>query len=388
MRGSRIKVVHLSSAHGADDSRIFWKECLSLAQAGYDVCFVVPGDRPCRRENVEIVTVRRRSGRLARMLLSTAAVVGAGLRCRGDVYHFHDPELIPWGLALRLLGKRVVYDAHEDVPRDLLFKRWVPLVLRWPLSRLIAGVEWIADRTLSGIVAATPTIARRFPASGAALVQNYARLAEFPALDASKRPHGRTVAYVGGVTPERGAVEMVDAMARVERYPDARLVVAGEIWPDWLVGKLAGSAGWRRVDYRGRQDRAGVHAILAQADVGLALFHPVQSYVESQPIKLFEYMAAGLPVIAADFPGFRKIVEANGCGLCVPPLDTAAIAAAIEWVFEHPGLAQEMGRRGRELVQRTYNWEREAESLLRLYDRVLADAPARRLVTGGDTGVR
>src|SRR5689334_15525441 len=91
----RVKVVHLSSAHFADDSRIFWKECVTLAQAGYDVCFVVPDGERCKRQEVEIVPVRRRSGRLARMLGGTTAVIAAGLRQNGDLYHFHDPELIP-----------------------------------------------------------------------------------------------------------------------------------------------------------------------------------------------------------------------------------------------------------------------------------------------------
>jgi glycosyltransferase involved in cell wall biosynthesis len=96
----------------------------------------------------------------------------------------------------------------------------------------------------------------------------------------------------------------------------------------------------------------------------------VTSYVESQPIKLFEYMAAGLPVVAADFPGFRDIVERHQCGLCVPPTDPARIAAAIEWIFAHPAEAEAMGQRGRALVQQRLNWEREAKVLLTLYGRV------------------
>jgi glycosyltransferase involved in cell wall biosynthesis len=186
------------------------------------------------------------------------------------------------------------------------------------------------------------------------------------------------VAYVGGLTVERGAVEMVEAIAKVTRFPDARLVLAGDISPKPLVETLTGAPGWQRVDYRGHLDRAGVRSLLAQARAGLVLLHPLQSYVESQPIKLFEYMAAGLPVIAADFPRFREIIEGNSCGICVPPRDTAAIAKAIEWILEHPEPARAMGRKGRELVQRLYNWEHEAETLLRLYDRLLARAP-----TGG-----
>jgi glycosyltransferase involved in cell wall biosynthesis len=371
----RIGVVHLSSAHRADDDRIFWKECLSLTRAGYGVSLVVSEDHPTSREahDVRIIAVNRRSGRLGRMLTSAAGVAAAGLRQRGTVYHFHDPELIPAGLMLRLLGKRVIYDAHEDLPRDILFKDWIPERLRGPASRAAAAIEWIAGHTLSGVVAATPTIARRFPEGRTALVQNFARPCEFAVGDDLPRSDRRAVAYVGGVTLERCAVEMVEAIAMVERFPEVRLLVAGPMSSPALKERLAASKGWPRVDYRGLQSRAGVRRLLAETSVGLAVFHPVQSYIESQPVKIFEYMAAGLPVIAADFPRFREIVEENGCGLCVPPQDPAAIASAIEWVFERPTEAEEMGRRGRRLVHDTFNWGHEAETLLRLYDRILAE---------------
>jgi glycosyltransferase involved in cell wall biosynthesis len=371
---SRVTVIHLTSAHRSDDPRIFGKECLSLALAGYHVSIVAPEDCPStlQTQAVEIIPVKRRSGRLGRMLASTVGVAFAGLRQGAMVYHFHDPELIPAGLVLRLLGKRVIYDAHEDVPRDILFKSWIPRYLRRPASVFAAAAEWIAGQTLSGVVAATPTIARRFPDSRTALVQNYAKLSEFAVGDELPCGDDRAVAYVGAVTVERCAVEMVEAIAAVKRFPDARLIVAGEIDPPELSERLAAMNGWPRVDYRGFQPRPGVRRMLANARAGLAVFHPVQSYIESQPVKIFEYMAAGLPVIAADFPRFREVVEGNGCGICVGPRDAAEIAAAIEWVFEHPAEAQEMGRRGRSLVLESFNWEGQEKALLHLYDRILA----------------
>jgi glycosyltransferase involved in cell wall biosynthesis len=163
---------------------------------------------------------------------------------------------------------------------------------------------------------------------------------------------------------------MIAAVAQIERFPDRRLLLAGNMESDALALRLAATEGWDCVDYRGFQSRSGVAQILSESAAGLAVFHPVQSYVESQPVKMFEYMAAGLPVIAADFPGFREIVEGNRCGICVPPRDPAAIAAAIEWVFDHPAEAQEMGRRGRSLVIDTFNWESQERSLLQLYERL------------------
>jgi glycosyltransferase involved in cell wall biosynthesis len=81
-------------------------------------------------------------------------------------------------------------------------------------------------------------------------------------------------------------------------------------------------------------------------------------------------MAAGLPIIASDFPRFREFIEQPGCGICVSPRDPAAIAAAIEWIFDHPAEAEEMGRRGRRLALDTFNWKSEADKLVQFYQRV------------------
>jgi glycosyltransferase involved in cell wall biosynthesis len=380
-RQSCLRVIHMSSGHYADDSRIFWKECVSLARAGYNVTFVVPCDdllpEGCVivRHGVRIIAVRRYSERLWRLLATPIVVVLAGLRQGGSIFHFHDAELIPHGLLLRAFGKRVIYDAHEDFPRDVLIKHWIPNRLRRPASLTMALIEWIAGRSLSGVVAATPHIARRFPSDRVALVQNFA--SEFAAHDDVPYQDRRTVAYVGGISTDRCAVEMVQSIGRIERFPDVSLVIAGIPHPPSLLDELAVLPGWQRVAYRGHQDRAGVRSILAASRAGLVLFNPLQSYIESQPIKLFEYMAAGIPVIAADFPRFREIVNVNGCGICVPPKDVAAIASAIEWLLAHPAEAEEMGRRGREAARSLFSWRHEELELLEFYERIADPAAVR-----------
>jgi glycosyltransferase involved in cell wall biosynthesis len=314
---------------------------LSLVR-GYDVTLVVADDRQVRPEGVHIVAVQR----------------------------FHDPELIPAGLLLRILGKQVIYDVHEDVPRNLLLRSWIPGRLRRPVALAAAAMEWVAGRTLSGFLAATPTIAARFPKARTALVQNFASKSELTIDNKARRRDARAVAYVGSVSAVRCAIEVVEAIARVKRFPDVHLIMAGEFTSSSLVEVLTASPGWLRIDYRGYEDRAGVRQLLAESRVGLALYHPAQSYIESQPVKLFEYMAAGIPVIAADFPKFREVVEGYRCGLCVPPRDLVAIAFAIEWIFEHPAESEKMGQRGREAVVKSLNWESEEQELIRFYERI------------------
>src|SRR5690242_11419675 len=180
-----MKVVHLSSGHRADEARVFRKECRTLARAGFDVTLIVPGDPDFHpagidvvRDGVRTITVARPATRLQRLAVTPLAIFAKGLRQKGSLYHFHDPELIPMGFLLRALGKRVVYDVHEDFPRDILIKEWIPRVLRRPVAAVMAAIEWVAGRTFSGIVAATPVIAARFPPARVALVQNFAFTSE------------------------------------------------------------------------------------------------------------------------------------------------------------------------------------------------------------------
>ncbi|WP_448189516.1 glycosyltransferase family 4 protein [Azospirillum sp. sgz301742] len=373
----RVKIVHLTSTHLADDARVFAKECVGLARAGYDVSLVIPDNRfvtadgqPVRRQDVDIVALKRKPGLLARLLSTMPAVVAAGLKLKADVYHFHDPELIPGALVLRLLGKRVIYDVHEDLPRDILTRTWIPQALRPPIAALAEFVEWIAGRAMSGVVAATPTIAQRFPRRKTVLVQNFALFTEFTGETAIPFAERRGVAFAGTISADRCAAEMVDAMAQLPGAPQATMLLAGSIETSALRERMQGSPGWPRVDYRGRVDRAGVQRLLAESRVGLALYYPTQNYFDTQPVKLYEYMAAGIPVITADFPYHRGIVEKYGCGLCVPPTDTNAIAKAIQWMFDHAEEAEAMGRRGREAVKAHYNWANEERELMQLYDRV------------------
>jgi glycosyltransferase involved in cell wall biosynthesis len=109
----------------------------------------------------------------------------------------------------------------------------------------------------------------------------------------------------------------------------------------------------------------------SRARLGLVLFHPAPNYHDSLPNKLFEYMSGGLPVVASNFPAWREIVESNGCGLVVDPMNTGEIAEAIAWLLDHPAEAEAMGKRGQAAVRSTYNWDTQAESLLGLYERVL-----------------
>lgn len=369
------KVTHLTSAHSPTDTRIFLKECQSLAELGCETVLVAPHDADEVRNGVQIRSVRSAGGsRLTRMTKTVYRVYKAAL-CEGaDLYHFHDPELVPVGIALRLRGKKVVYDVHEDLPRQILTKAWIPKGVRRAISILAQAGEWIAARVLSGLVVVTPAILERFSEQNSVLVQNFpvhreVVRSELPPM--SERP--ANVAYVGGIRAIRGIREMVEAvgLASEKSAEQVQMVLAGKFAREQTEAEVRQMPEWEKVDYRGWVDRDELARLFRRVRAGLVLYHPAPNHVSAQPNKLFEYMAAGLPVIASDFPLWREIVQDAECGLVVDPLDPEAIAEAIEWIVDHPQLAREMGKRGRDAVLERYNWETEFERLLSFYQQLL-----------------
>ncbi len=367
----------MTSVHPWDDVRIYHKECRTLAAAGYDVYLIAPKEVPEesleeRTGGVKVIGVRRRRGRIWRMSLTTLEVLKHAIRLRADIYHFHDPELIPVGVLLRLLGKRVIYDVHEDVPKQILSKTWIPSGFRGIVAKSAHLVEMVAARLLSGFVAATPSIAKRYPAPKTVVVHNFPLLREVAGeLFKPYKERSNSVVYVGGISASRGAVEMVRAMEFLPTELSARLQLAGTFESALLEDTLQDLPGWRHVEFLGWIGRDGVVRLLNEARVGLVVLHPQPNYIDSIPVKLFEYLGAGIPVVASDFPLWRQIIGDCKCGLLVDPLNPRAIADAIAWLLKHPEEAEVMGSRGREAVLKRFNWEQEAEKLLRFYEGVL-----------------
>jgi glycosyltransferase involved in cell wall biosynthesis len=371
----RPKVVHLTSVHDANDTRIAQKECATLASEGYDVVLVAPGTPERLPAGVRHHPVQRPQNRFVRFTRTIYDVYRAARQERADVYHFHDPELIGAGLALRLHGARVVFDVHEDVPRDIETKPWLPASVRPAVSGIASVVLKFAEKCFSAIVPATPTIARGFSHPKTVVVRNYPRLEDLIS-DEQRAPFSQrpmTALYLGSISVLRGVEQSVAAMAGRSIPPDARLVLAGPFESEELRRQMHAIPGWERVDYLGTVPRATIPALLASARMGLVLFQPAPNHNHAMPTKFFEYMAAGLPVIASrTLEAYSDIVERHGCGILVDPADVDAIAAAMARLFADPSEAYAMGERGREAVFGRYEWANEARNLLGLYREMIA----------------
>ncbi|MCO4089684.1 MAG: glycosyltransferase family 4 protein [Limnohabitans sp.] len=367
-----IRICHLSSVHPADDVRIFHKECITLAgYSDWEVHFVGNGPLDVGQTGVIFHPLPPFAhGRFLRMLLRGWQGYWMARSVDADIYHFHDPELLPWGWLLKIQGKKVIYDAHEDVPRDILTKSWIPRALRQFVASTTELIENFITRKLDLVVTATPFIRDRFLSVGvnAVVLNNYPKISELgSSIHAVQHGHP-SVCYTGAIMAERGAHEMVEALT----FAGIQLQLAGSYSPGSLRSNLMSLKGWQYVNELGLVKRDRLPEIFSTSIAGLVLFHPVPNNVNSQPNKLFEYMSAGIPIVCSDFPLWRHLIESVGCGICVDPLNTDEIGGAIRWMIEHPHEARAMGARGARAVRDRFNWETEAGNLVQAY-RIIAN---------------
>jgi glycosyltransferase involved in cell wall biosynthesis len=369
-----IRVAHLALAHKARDVRIFEKECRSLAEAGYDVYLLAPDAPDGEKLNgvsMRSVDVPRAGNPASRWTRRLANVTRVARGLQAHIYHLHEPELIPVGLALQRTGAKIIYDAHEDAPVEA----W-SLNAERPLRKLTLPPLWwsllsMARLRFDAFVAVTPHIARTFPASRTIEARNYPRSEMFalkPGDGLPRRPHA---IFAGLVSRTRGAMEMLDALTALPAGSDIRLQLFGTIDTPKLEEEMRRHLGWQRVDFVGHQPWRTVLEEYGRATAGLLLYAPAREQQWALPVKLFEFLLAGLPVISSDNAYWREFLAGNPAVTFVRHGDAKGTADALVRLAKMPlQEARALGRAGAEHAMARYSWNSEAARLVGLYDRL------------------
>lgn len=369
------KVCHMTSVHAPEDTRIFYKECVSLANAGYEVYLVECGDS-YEKNNVHIVGIGEATGgRLKRMTEFSRKVYENALSLDADIYHFHDPELLPYALKLKKKGKKVIFDSHEKYTEQLKHKSYLP---GWITRSIALGYGFYERFVLKRIDAVIfpCTMFGKNPFENqckrAAIISNAAILGEFFDLyDPCCPKNEKQVCYVGGLSEDRGITYNMLAASKA----GASLALAGEFSPESYGQELAAMAEYSCVDYRGSLNRKEVQALLAQSRIGLCTLLDSGQYlkIDTFGIKVFEYMSMALPVILSHSPYNDRMVEQYRFGICVDPENADEIAEAIRFLLDNPDQAKQMGENGRRAVKEVFNWGVEEKKLFALYEDILKE---------------
>lgn len=360
------RVCLITSVNPALDVRIFHKQAKALAEAGYEVTLIAPHSQTAFLDGIHILALPKPKNRFSRWI-NTLRILRLACSHHAQIYHLHNPELILVGVWLKVFkrGAKVFYDVHEDYRTDILDKAWLPSWCRRAVALLFDRLEKQVTKTFDGVIAATDYIQSRFTTHRVVAVRNYPPLTWLQ--QASQQPRKMTdpptLIYVGSLTPIRGIREIIEAVGLLKT--PARLVLIGAWGDKRFETALNVSKFFPKVEYLGTLPWEKVLPHLLAAAVGLICFHPTRAHVNAGPNKLFEYMAAGIPIIASDFAAWRPLI--NGCGLLVDPLNPREIAQAADYLLTHPEEAEKMGKEGQRLVLERFSWEREKQTLLEFY---------------------
>ncbi len=362
----------LTSVHTVWDTRIYHREAMSLAQAGYKVTLIATGVKSQKTpvENIDIVGLERPKRRIGRAL-NWYPFIKAALQTEADIYHFHDPDLLFVGFALKLFTKKpVIYDNHDPYIEAILQREWLPVWLRPIISKMFNVIEKAVAGQLTVIIA-NDIQQIRFPQ--ATLVRNYPNLKPFKlALNKQASPQ---IIHAGLLSEPRGAFELID-IAKLTEHKNIPFLLLGPFVNEHLEAEIKQKVihyGLQHlIEFEGRVPHRRIISGLMNASIGLIPFRAVSNHLMINPTKLFEYMACALPVVASDLPPIRHYVTEAECGLLATPEEPQAFAKAIEYLLDHPEEARRMGQNGRKAAFEKYNWESEEQKLLTLYRKLLS----------------
>jgi len=365
----KARICHLTTAHPRFDNRIFAKECVSISKAGYEVILLVgDGKKNAFESGVQIYDLGLYTKKIKRLFVAPFVFALMALKRKASIYHFHDPELIITGLILRMFGKTVIYDIHEDYTTSINHRNYISV----PFKRAIRYL-WLIFENLSSFffhqIIAEKYYQNRFPE--ATQILNYPVILTQP----SQNEHGigDRLLYTGNISEERGALIHTDIL----NYTDTNILMIG----------FCSTITWNKIKSKANHkiDKLkviGVNSYLSYSDIkknyeegeflcGLAIFPENQHFREKELTKFFEYMQYGIPIICSHFPVWKSLIEGNKCGICINPNSKDEILTAITFLKEHPKKAKEMGKNGIKAVNKQYNWSLEGEKLISLYKELI-----------------
>lgn len=368
------KICHMTIVHGRYDNRIFKKECISLAEAGYKTYLLV-GDNIEDEviSNVNILSIKKKySSRIKRAIIGGYLLFKQACLLKADVYHIHDPELLPWALLLKFGGKKVIFDSHEFVAEQILIKEYIPLRLRKAIACVYRFAESYITKIIDGVIVPCTYNGRNYfedKSKRCVLIDN---LPVFETIEKVSIGVGKKLydtCYVGSLTEARGILQMIRGVNQAGKS----LVLAGIFDSEFEQKKIENMPEYEAVNYLGVLPQEDAMRVTKQSRIGLCLIQDVGQYrkLGNLPTKIYEYMALGIPVIASDFPSYKAVIEENICGMCVKPDDVFAVSNAIRYLIDNPDKLDEMGKNGQRIAKELYCWEKEKKKLVAFYDEIL-----------------
>lgn len=381
----RIKVTHITTVHNLFDTRIFYKECKSLSENNFTVNFIVPYNKKDIKEinNIKIIPILYNKNRFIRFFLTNFGAFINALKLNSQIYHFHDPEFIPFAYLIKIIKrKKVIYDIHEDYVKGILLKSWIPTnFLRKITSIFFDKIEKFFSHRFDALILAESYYLNRFKNinNNIEIVLNYPIIECELNNQVKIKKESINFIYTGTISKKRGIWEILNIFINLIKIrKDLRLYLIGKFYDIRLYNNFM-----KYIEENNLNNyvaiiggvnfvkRFEIDSYYKYMDIGFILYHYEPFYETKIPTKFYEYMLNEIPIIATDFPIWKEFLDENRCGLTVNLKNLEDTTDNIIKLIEDENLRNEMGKNGKENVIKKYNWNNEAKKLINLYKRII-----------------
>lgn len=368
----QTKITHLTSAHDRYDTRIFLKMCISLAtNKNYKVSLVVADGKGDETKNgVNIVDVGAKTGgRISRMTKTVKKVFQKAVELDSDIYHLHDPELIPIGLKLKKMDKKVIFDIHENTDLQILEKEWIPFFLRKSISYMFRKYEDYTCKKFDLLIVPQEAMYLKYKKLAKTIV-----IGNFPnkieKFDLSLKQSSKfDLLYSGGLGKARGLFNMLELINELYKLDSRyKLTLAGKIDERYLE-QAKKHIGWKYTNYLGLLSKDEIYEIYSKNTIGLILFNNVGQYFMAYSLKLFEYMQNGMYVVMPDFGDWILFNKNYKVGKNVDTSNAKKTAIKIHELNKEEIL--EVGKNNTDIVGEIFSWESQEKRLFDLYEEII-----------------
>lgn len=371
----QFKICILTSVHPPFDHRIFYKEAKTLIKAGYNVVLIAQHIKEETVDGVRVVPLPTPKNRFERMTKVVWKLVRLALKEKANVYHFHDPELIPVGLYLKILGKKVIYDIHEDYPETMLTKDYLPRFLRRPLKIIMKYTEKFAFHFFDGLVFTTEGQMKKCgnPNKKQVVLHNYPSIEALShiLLDTEKK---YDLVHLGSVLPwrMRFMLKVGEALKKIRPNFTWIFIGVGKSTIEWTRANMSSTLNDNYFFVK-QMPYFDALTLTSKAKIGFNYHPPGSRFEVLIPVKVFEYMALGLPIVSANMDELSRLLSKYNekIGFLVSEDTPESFAEKIEMLLSSEDKARSMGQFNQELCQSRFNWSGEADKLVNFYGNFL-----------------
>src|SRR5450830_1135414 len=375
-----VRVAIVTSIHPDFDARI-WKHALLLASSGVQVDLICPWDVPnlSVQNGITFHPFKKVTSRGLRPFLIPLRVIPRLLKIIRDVdiVHFHDIDLLPM-MALLSLGKTVVYDVHENYAEEMLVRDWIPRYLRRPLAFFVKWGQFIFSSVIRNIVLVAPSQEHAFSAKyfRKIYLYNYASLALLDGVAGNYLQRDDIVVFIGSQHLNNGSLLLLDIVEEtIKRVPSIRFRSTDRFsnpkFKEYFLSEVSRRGLGKHIELMPNVKPHELMKVLNEATIGISPNLRVAQQINGIHTKVFEYMAAGIPMVISDLPHQVGVIQESGGCILAAPENPTEFAVAIEKLTKDKRLAQEMGLQGQKGFREHHSYESQQQHLLSYYRQIL-----------------